>query len=171
MESTIIALHNAKWTDVQLERRLIIFERRASGVSMREIAKEIDKSLRQAYYDWEAIRDVLAEMAAPVLEEIRSKGEARLERIYSLLMAEAAVRAKAGHSTVEALRAARSTVVAQCELRGAIDRRAVIMNQAIAEAGLSDKTDDELRADIAKDMAAIADLAGMENGHGNGDDG
>jgi AcrR family transcriptional regulator len=173
VESTVIALQDAGWKEDLLERRLLVFARRAAGVSMEDIARELGISRRSAYYDWEAIREVLAAAAAPELEETRAKHEARLERIYSLLMAEAAVRLTAGESPVSALREARSTTVSQAELRGAIDRRALVLPATSdAQHELADKSEEELREMVVDDLEAIAELAGVDidgNGRRNGE--
>jgi hypothetical protein len=88
-------------------------------------------------------------------------------------MAEAAVRLTAGESPVSALREARSTTVSQAELRGAIDRRALVLPATSdAQHELADKSEEELREMVVDDLEAIAELAGVDidgNGRRNGE--
>lgn len=170
MEHVVLAMEEAGWDAELLERRLTVFDKRVRGVPMDEIARQVNKSRRTVYYDWEAISQVLAAAAAPEMEAIRSKAEARLERVYSLLMAEILSATKAGKSTVPALREARATVMAQAELRGAVDKRALAVIAANLGDGheLARKTDAEL-AELARgDLAVLRELAGFESSSGNG---
>lgn len=164
-EAAGLALLEAGWSEVLLKRRLEVFRLRVNGHSMDDIAEQVGVSRRAAYYDWQAIREVLAMAAGPELEVTRSKAEARLETIYSRLMAEAGRALQSGRASVSALREARATVVSLCELRGAIDRRPVIA-PIIDTEGLSDKSEEELRELLGQELSELRDMAVRNGGNG-----
>lgn len=180
MEHIATALMEADWKPELLERRLRLFEQRCAGIPMEQIAEELGVSRRTAFYDWDAISKVLSAAAAPELELIRSKADARLERVFTLLMAEVATARNARRSPVQALREARAVIMDQATLRGAVDRRSFAVIAAAAETEgleLARKTDAELVEMAKHDLVVLSDLAGAipggsngtTNGNGNGD--
>jgi hypothetical protein len=147
-ESVGLALEDAGWKEDLLTRRLEVFRLRVQGQSADDIADMLGISRRAVYYDWAAIRGVLARSAGPELEETRAKAEARLERCYALLMVEAVNAVKGNRSPVAALAEIRRVIVSMAELRGAIDRRPVLHMPPGADDDLRDKSDDELLAEL-----------------------
>lgn len=170
MDAAVLALRDAGWKPRILNRRLRLFDLRcARGIPMVECAKALGISERSAYYDWVEIRAVLGAASAPLLEETRCRGEARLERIYTLLMAEVGRTSQAGGmGFVRALREARNTVVDSMELRGAIDRRALAVLQAPPDDSrdLMRRDDEELRKIATREARFLEEILVGANGKG-----
>lgn len=156
MDHITEALRAAGWTPSVLKRRLELFDLRSRGVPMVQCIETLKKSPRQVFYDWRAIRGVVATTAAPEIAEIRARIDARLERIFTLAMTEIANRAKENDKLPAAmLREARQAMVALGEMYGAIDRRPVVATSGTGLESLATKTDAELRTALKTELMAL----------------
>jgi hypothetical protein len=174
VDTAVAAMREAKWSPKVLKRRLAVFDMRTRGLPMDEIQKRIVPSVteRQLWYDWREIRIVLGAVAAPQLEEVISRAEARLEHLFSMTMAEIRRRSdrSGGEVSARLLTEARRIVRELCYLRGAIKPYAVAVAVGAPgqEAGeLGRRSDEELRELAAKERDALAALIG-ENGSRHG---
>lgn len=172
MEHYVAAMHEADWQPELLQRRLRVFDMRARGVPMEQIAKSLDVCERTIYYDWEAIRGVVVAAAAPDVEAIRAKADARLERIYMLAMAEIGAALQKGSGTIPRamLAEARHAAMDQAKLHGLTDQRLLaLLPVAGGESReLAEKSDDELAVLASRELEALAEIVGR-NGGGNGE--
>lgn len=131
----------ASWPPDLLDRRLLVFEYRAQGRTMRQVHSTLRDEhgytggLRQLWVDWKAIRDLMATISAPMVTEVRDRCTARLETLYNLTMGQIS-RDQQGDGRIShgLIETGRRLIALQAELYGAIDRRGVL---AITNAGLT----------------------------------